>query len=108
MIRRYEVLFPAAWGKEQRGFRIVPAVREELQRQEGVRRSPLAQVQLNRIRGPGAVMRAHHDEIDREPAQHALPGQSLADLLRIRADHLGVLEIGGKRTPRVALPARTA
>src|SRR5215471_19885042 len=34
--------------------------------------------------------------------------QPLADHLRIRADHLRVLGIGGKRAPQVALPARAA
>src|SRR5215831_20454399 len=101
MICRNEVLLPAAWGKEQCGCRVVPAIGEELQGKEGVGRSALAQIQLNRIRRPRAVIRPHHDKVDGESAQHALTGQSLADTLRIRADLLGVLEICGKRASQV-------
>src|SRR5262245_59388289 len=108
MISRNEVLLPAVWGEEQRGSRIVPAVGEELQGEEGVSRSALAQVQLNRIRRPRAFARPHHDKVDRKSAQHTLTGQSLADPLRIRADLPGVPEIRGERAPQVALPAGAA
>src|SRR5215472_13892964 len=101
MIRRDEVLLPAAWGKEQRGCRVVSPVCEELQGEEGMRRSALAQIKLNRIWRPRAVARPHYDKVDRKPAQHPLTGQALADPLRIRADHLGVFEICRERTPRV-------
>src|SRR5215475_15608000 len=104
MIRRNEVLLPAVWGKEQRGCRVVPAVGEKLQSEKGVRRSTLAQIQLDRIRRPGVIARPHHDKVDGESAEHPLTGQSLADPLCIRADLLGVLEIRGKRASQVALP----
>src|SRR6516162_1446915 len=106
MICSNEVLLPAAGGKEQCGFRVVSTVREELEGQVGVSRSALTQIKLNRIWRPRAITRAHHDKVDRKSAQHALTGQSLTDPLRIRADHLGVVEISGKRASRVALPAR--
>ena len=84
------------------------AVSEELQGEEGMSRSTLAQIQLNRILRPGAVARPHHDKVDRESAQHALASQLFADPLRISADLLGVLDICGKRTPQIALPAGAA
>src|SRR4051794_36904343 len=60
-----------AVGMTQPGPRVVAAVGEELQHQERVRRAALAQVDLDRPVPPAGAL-PDRQEVDPEPAQHAL------------------------------------
>ena len=58
-----------------------------------MRRAALAQVDLDGVGLPRPPVRARHDEVEREAAEHALLRETLADLRRLAAD-------GRRRTPR--------
>ena len=78
MVGRYQVLDVAGRCAEEPFLCVVRPVGQKLQREERVRRSALAQVDLDRIWRPIAGYFAH-DEVDRESAEHTLTGQPLPD-----------------------------
>src|SRR4051812_13935577 len=108
MVSRDQVLLAPARRDEQRGRRVVVAVGEELQGEEGMRGAALAQVELDRVRAPRAVGVADHDEVDGEAAQDAGPRQMLADLGRLLGDRAGIAEVGREAAAEVGLAARAA
>src|SRR5262249_52985583 len=92
---------------EHTGLRIVGAVGQELKREEGVRRSTLPEVELDRVRIPRSVT-PHRDEVDCEAPEHALTRESLADLDRLADDCRRIRLVGGEAASEVALAARSA
>src|SRR5947209_15317626 len=65
----------------------------------------LAQVDLDREWRPPPLMVADHHEVDREAAEHTLPGETVADLGRLPADRVRVTEVRWEPTAKVALTA---
>ena len=73
-----------------------------------MRGAALAQVELDRVRRPRAVLVSDDDEVDGEPAEHAEPGQPLGDRCGVLGDHPGVGGVGREDAAQVALPAGSA
>src|SRR5690349_20542865 len=68
----------------------------------------LAEVQLDGVRRPDARGFPHHDEVDREATPCTHRRQATTDSLSVVGDGPGILRRGGRDTPQVALPARSA
>src|SRR5262249_14421800 len=64
------------------------------------------QVDLDRVWRPLLVAVAHHDEIEGEPPEDALPREPLSDLPRLLRDRDRVRRVCREDAAQVALPAR--
>ena len=69
---------------------------------------PLRRFSLDRVRAPHAVRSPHRDEVDREAPEHALRGQTLADLHGLIRDRRRIRRVGREPAAEVALAARPA
>src|SRR5438874_78542 len=105
VVRRHEVLLPAARRREQRGRRVIPPVGEELKRQERVGGAALAQVDLDRVRLPGPAPVADDDEIDGEAAEHPRLCEALADPAGLGRDRARIREVGWEPAAQEGLAA---
>ena len=75
VVGRHVVPRRAARGGEDRGVGVVDAAGEQLERRQRVRRAAAAQVDLDRVRVPDAVLVARDDEVDSRTAPRAGLGQ---------------------------------
>jgi len=87
------------------GERVVVAVGQGLQREEGMRLPSAAEVDLERVRLPPAV-RPDRGEIHCAAAYDTLSPEPASDLQRLHGEQLRVLGIGRKVAPEVRLPVR--
>src|SRR5262249_58676162 len=83
VVGRNQEFRPAARCEEGGRIGVVPAVREELQREVGVGRAALAKVDLDGVWLPLPIAVPHHDEIESESTEHPFAGEPLADLPRL-------------------------
>ena len=91
VVGRDQVLAAAAGRQEDPALAVVGAVGEELQGQERMGGAALAEVQLDRVRRPRAAIVLHHNEIHREPAEHAELCETPPDHHRGLCDGRGVV-----------------
>ena len=87
---------------------VVAAVGQELQRQKRVGRAAFAQVELDRVRDPGAVGPAHHHEVDGEAPEDALARELRPDLARRATDQRRIGRISREAAAEVELAGRPA
>src|SRR5262249_19189413 len=80
----------------------------ELERQIGMRGSPLAQVDLYRVRPPLAFAATDYDEVHRKAAKNAFAREAIADLPRLGRDQARVLGVRREDAAEVALAAGPA
>ncbi len=108
VVGRHEVLLGAVLRHEEAGSRVVPAARQELEREERMGRTTLAQVELDRVRRPSSVGVTHRDEVDGEASDHAFASEPGTDDRGVGADRRRVVEVGGEAAAEGALSARSA
>ncbi len=84
---------------------VVDAVGQVLQRQEGVGRATLAQVDLDGMGVPVAVGSLHGQEVEGEAADDALAHEAVADSGRLTGFEAAVGRVGREDGPQVALAA---
>jgi hypothetical protein len=108
MIGGDEALLAAARRDEHRPLLVVAAVGQELQREKRVGRAAFAQVDLDRIRGPDAVRRAHHHKVHGEAPEHALAREPRAELARLATDQRRIGRVGREAAAEVELAGRPA
>ena len=70
VVGRDHVFFAAARSGEEGCDGVVASAGEELERQERMRRSTLAEVELDRVRTPCSAVVPRDDEVDGEPSEH--------------------------------------
>src|SRR5262249_37396118 len=88
--------------------RVVRAVRQELEREEGVRGAALAEVDLDRVGLPGPAAVAGDDEVEGEAAEDALLREPAPDLRGLAADERRGGLVRGEPAPEVGLPRLAA
>ena len=84
MVGRNQMLLPAGRRQEKARRWVVPAVSQELQGEERVCRTTLAQVYFDGVRKPIAAGVLNNDEVERKPARSPPPGQGARRSLRRR------------------------
>ena len=105
MVGRHEALRLSAWSHERTARRIVGPIRQKLKCQKRVRRPTLAQVDFDCVDLPFATLVVNGDEVHGEPAENALPHQTVADLRGLAHDRRAVLRIRGKAAAQIGLSA---
>src|SRR5215471_10503822 len=94
--------------REDASFGVVGAVSEKLQSQERMSSAAFSQVNLNRVRLPFSILRAHHHKIQGEATNNAFFGQTFANLSRFLSNEAGIGCVSRENAAEIALPGRPA
>ncbi len=98
----------AEGGVEDAGVRIVTAIGEVLEGEEGMSRAPFAEVDLDGVGVPPAILAFDDKKIEGEPSDDAFFREAFADLFGFVHDHGAVFGMGGETRAEVHLPGRAA
>src|SRR5262249_50944301 len=108
VVARHKRLRLAARRGEDTGLRVVDAISEELQREKGMCRAALPQVDFDGVDLPLILIVQDRDEIEREAPDHAFPGETTAHFYRLAHNRRAILGACRELAPEIRLTARTA
>src|SRR5947207_12464552 len=100
MVAGHETLLMTERRAKDAMVRVVCAISQELQSQEGMCGAALAEIDFNRI-GLPFVLFPHRDKVDGETPDHAFARQTRADFRCFAHDCTRVRRIGREATPEI-------
>src|SRR5262245_11848148 len=101
VIAGYEKFLLTIRRRENTSLWIVSSVGKKLQSQKWMSGAAFSQVNLDCVRLPFAIFRAHHHKIQRKAADNAFFGQTPAYLGGLLSNQAGVGRVGRENAPEV-------
>src|SRR6266550_6606226 len=108
VIAGYEKFLLTIRSREDASLRIVSSIGKKLQSQKRMSGTAFSQVNLNRVRLPFSIFRAHHHKIQSKAADNTFFGETFAYLGSFPGDQQSVIGLGRKNTAQITLPGRPA
>src|SRR6266513_2658000 len=102
----YEKFLLAIGSREDASLRIIGTVGEKLQSQKRVSGAAFSQVNLNRVRLPFPILRAHHHKIQSKTTDNALFCQTSPHLCSFVCNQGSVGCVGRENAAEIALAGR--
>src|SRR5204862_5798319 len=107
VIAGYEKLLLAIRSREDASLRIIVTIGEKLQSQKRMSGAAFSQVNLDCVRLPFSILRAHHHKIQGKATDNTFVGQMFAYLCSFLGNQAGIGCVSRENAAEIALPGQS-